>query len=149
MRFLGGFDDAGGDDVAIHDAAEDVDENSFYVRIAQDDFEGGGNLFFARAAANVEKVRGAAAVMLDYIHGRHGQASAVDEAGDVTVELDVIETKFAGLDFERRFFGQVAHLLDVFVAIKRVVIEADLGIDRAENFFAVFLHEGEWIDLDH
>ena len=28
---FGGFDDAGGDDVALHDAAEDVDEDPFDV----------------------------------------------------------------------------------------------------------------------
>jgi hypothetical protein len=147
--FLGGFDDAGGDDVAIHDAAEDVDEDSFYVRIAQDDFERGGDLFFARAAADVEEVCGTATVMLDDVHGGHGKAGAVDEAGDVAVELDVIEIEFAGFDLKGRFFGEVAHFLNVFVTVKGVVIETDLGVDRAENFLAVFVHERERVDLDH
>ena len=54
MRFLGRFHNAGGDDVAIHDPAEDVHENSFYVRIAENDFERRGDLLFARAAAYIQ-----------------------------------------------------------------------------------------------
>ena len=60
-EFQSGFphrgDDAGGDDVAIHDAAENVHQNAFHVRIAQNDFESRRDLFLARAAADVEKVR--------------------------------------------------------------------------------------------
>ena len=77
------------------------------------------------------KFAGLAAVMLDDVHRGHGEAGAVDEAGDVAVELDVIQVELAGLDFQRRFLGQVAHRLDVLVAVERVVIEADLGVDGA------------------
>src|SRR5688572_12295080 len=113
MRLLGGFDNAGGDDVAIHDSAEDVDEDSFYVGVTEDDFECRGDLLFAGAAADVEEIRGTAAVMLDDIHGGHRETSAVHKARDVPIQLDVIQAKFAGLDFKRRFFGQVAHVLDI------------------------------------
>ena len=62
---------------------------------------------------------------------------AVDEAGDAAVELDVIEVEFAGLDFQRRFLGEIAHLLNVLVAIERVVIQADFGIHGDKRLFAV------------
>ena len=71
------------------------------------------DLFLARAAAHVEEVCRAAAEMLDDVHRGHRQAGAVDEAGDVAVELDVIEAELAGLDFQRRFLVQIAHRLDV------------------------------------
>ena len=94
-RFLHRRDDAGGDDVAIHDAAENVHEDALHVRVAQNDLERRRDLFLARAAADVEEVRRAAAEMLDDVHRRHRQARAVDEAGDAAVELDVIEIEFA------------------------------------------------------
>ncbi len=87
--------------------------------------------------------------MLDDVHGGHREARAVDEAGDVSIELDVVESVFARFDFERRFLGQVAHLLKVRVAIERVVIEADLGVHGHQPPLAVaVLHQAKRVDLD-
>src|ERR1051326_2486378 len=48
--------DALGDDVAAHDAAEDVDQNAFDIRIGRDDLESRRHLLLGGATANVEKV---------------------------------------------------------------------------------------------
>src|SRR5205085_11705426 len=56
MCFLDRCDDASRDHVAIHDAAKNIHENTFDVRIAQNDFEGGGDLLFAGSAADIEQV---------------------------------------------------------------------------------------------
>src|SRR5512133_3271299 len=48
---LRGGHDAVRDDVALHDAAEDVDEDRPDLRIGQDDLEGGGDLLLVRASA--------------------------------------------------------------------------------------------------
>ena len=59
-QFQAGFlhrrDDAGGDDVAVHDAAEDVDQDALHVRVLQDDLERRRDLLLAGAAADVEEV---------------------------------------------------------------------------------------------
>src|SRR5437899_11813870 len=117
MSFFYGGNDTSGDGVALHNAAENIHENTLHIFVAENDAECGGDLFFGRAAADIEKIRGAAAIMLNDIHGSHGQAGAVDETGDVAIELDVIEVELAGLDLQRRFFTKVAHLLNIFVAI--------------------------------
>src|ERR1019366_1391800 len=91
--FLHRRDDAGGDDVAIHDAAENVHEDALHMRIAQNNLERRRDLFLACAAAHVEEIRRIAAEMLDDVHRGHRQARAVDEARDAAVELDVIERK--------------------------------------------------------
>src|SRR5436190_1809772 len=54
LHFAGGFDDPLRDDVAAHDAAEDIDEDTLHRRIAQDDLERRGDLFLVRAATDVE-----------------------------------------------------------------------------------------------
>ena len=46
------------DDVATHDAAEDVDENAFHVRIGQDDLERRRHFLFRGAAADVQEIGG-------------------------------------------------------------------------------------------
>ena len=55
-HFLHRRDHALGDDVAAHDAANDVDENAFHVRIGGDDLERRGDLVLGGAAADVEEV---------------------------------------------------------------------------------------------
>src|ERR1041385_2935701 len=84
--FFNGGDDAGGDHIAVHDAAEDVDQNTLHMRVLEDDFEGGCDLLLASAAANVEEVGGAAAEVLDDVHGGHRQSGAIDQAGDRSEE---------------------------------------------------------------
>ncbi len=100
-------DDAFGDDVALHDAAEDVDEDALHIGVAHDDLEGLRHLLLGGAAADIEEVGGLAAEQLDDVHGRHGQARAIDHAADFAIELDVGEVVFAGFDFRRIFLVQV------------------------------------------
>src|ERR1700731_3058544 len=81
--FLHRGDHALGDDVAFHDAAEDVDQDALHVGIGGDDLEGGGDLGLVGAAADVEEVGRRHAVELDDVHRGHGQAGAIDHAADV------------------------------------------------------------------
>src|SRR5262249_11757747 len=91
-------DHAFGDDVAFHDAGENVEQDALHFGIGGDDLEGGRNLLLAGAAADVEEIRRRLAVKLDDVHGRHGEACAVDHAADGSVERDVIEIVFRRLD---------------------------------------------------
>ena len=81
------------------------------------------------AAADVEEVGRARAVELDDVHRRHGEAGAVDHAADVAVERDVGEVVFRRLDLLGVLFGLVAQRDDVGVAVERVVVEGDLGVE--------------------
>ena len=144
VGFLRGGDDAGGDDVAVHDAAENVDEDAFDLRIAEDDFEGCGDLLLRRTAADIEEVGGFAAVELDDVHRGHGEAGTVDETGDVAVETDVVEAEFTRGDFARIFFGRVTHRGDVLLPVERVVVEVELRIKGDDLTVG---GDGERIDL--
>src|SRR5690606_35075209 len=84
---LRGGDDPVGDVVAAGDAAEDIEQDDLDVRVGCDDLERRHDLVRVRGAADVEEVRGLSAVVLDQIHGRHGEARTVHAAPDVPVEL--------------------------------------------------------------
>jgi hypothetical protein len=84
------------------------------------------------AAAHVEEVGGLAAVVLDGVHGGHGEAGAVDEAADVAVELDVGEAVLLRRGLGGVFVGGVVECLDVGVAEEAVVVELELGVDGEE-----------------
>src|SRR5882672_3479762 len=132
------------DHVALHDAAEDVDEDRLQVRNAQHDLEGLGDLLGGRAAADVEEVRGRPAVELGDVHGGHREPRAVHQAADVAVELDVVEVVLRRLDFGGVFLVEVAQLLPLGMAEARVVVEVDLGVER--HYFAL-AGEDEGVDL--
>uniref|UniRef100_A0A0N5A4I4 NAD-specific glutamate dehydrogenase n=1 Tax=Parastrongyloides trichosuri TaxID=131310 RepID=A0A0N5A4I4_PARTI len=145
-HFLHRSDDALGDDVALHDAAEDVDEDALDLRVSGDDLEGRRDLVLAGAAADVAEVGGLFAVQLDDVHRRHSQAGAVDHAADVAVQRHVGEIPLRGLDLLGVFFGLIAQGADVFVAVQGVAVEADLGVQNAQ--MAVF-HDDQRVDLEH
>ena len=122
-------DHALGDHVALHDAAEDVDQDALHLRIGGDDLERRRDLFLGGAAADVEEVRGLHAIELDDVHRRHGEAGAVDHAADRAVERDVVEIVLRRLDLLGVLLGDVAQRDHVGMPEQRVVVEADLGVE--------------------
>ena len=111
-----GIDDALGDDVALHNPAKNIDQNRFHAAVGDKDFECFRDLLLAGATAHIEEVGGFAAVVFDDIHRSHGQSGAVHEAGDVSIEADVVEVRLGSLDFAGVLLGDVAVGEDVRVA---------------------------------
>src|SRR5438067_3015574 len=137
-------DDPGGDGVALHDAAEDVDQYRLQARIAQHDLERFSNFFGRRATADVEEVRGRSPIEFDRVHGRHGEPGAVDQAADVAVERDVREIELRRLDFGGIFLVVVAHFDDIGMADRIVVVDCEL---RVELDHATVAGDDQRIDL--
>ncbi len=130
-ELLGRRDDAVGDDVALHDAAEDVDEDRLHLGALEDHLEGLGDLLLVGAAADVEEVRGGDAValaeVLDDVHRGHREPRAVDQAADVAVERHVVEPRGLRLELDRVFLVLVFELAPLGVAELGVVVEVDLA----------------------
>lgn len=87
---LDGLDQAGSNVVATDDTTEDVDEDGSDLGVAGNELKGlldGGG---GSTTTNVEEVGGLATVELDDIHGSHGKTGTVDEAANVTIELDEV-----------------------------------------------------------
>ncbi len=122
----------GGQRVAAQNAAEDVDQHGLHARIGEQNAEGVLHLVGAGAAAHVQEIGGAAAGVLDDVHGRHGQAGAVHHAAHRAIQLDVVQAEARGLHFERVLFVQVAQLDQILVPVQRVVIQGDLGVERVD-----------------
>ena len=119
------------------------------MRVKPNDLECSSHLLFAGPAADVQEVGRLPAEMLDDVHRRHRKARAVYQAGDVAVELDVIQVVFAGFGFQRRFFGQIAHGLDVRMPKKRIIIQRELCVHGQQRFFSlVGHHDAQRIDFD-
>src|SRR5262249_32680104 len=107
----------------------DIDKDGADVLVAEQDFKGMANLLGVGAAAYVQKVGGRSAGILDDVHGRHGQPGAVDQAGDVAVELDVVQVELGGFDLEWVFLVYVGLLLQILVLEERVIVEVDVVIE--------------------
>ena len=90
-------------------AAENVDEDRLHVLVARDDQQRIDHLVHVVGRGDVEEVRRLATRELDAVHRRHRQPGAVDEAADVTVELDeVVDALLVRLDLARILFVLVA-----------------------------------------
>ena len=144
FQFARGGNHAVGQCVAAQNAAEDVDEHGFDARVGKQDAERILDLFGVCSAADIKEVRRLSAGVFDDVHGGHREARAVHHAGDVAVELDVVQAEARGFHFQRIFFVQIAQFQQIFVPVQRVVVEGDLGVERED--FAVF-RQNERVDF--
>ena len=87
------------------------------------------DLLCVRTAADIKKVRGQAASVLDDIHRGHRQSGAVHHAAHAALELDVVQAVLGGLNLERIFLRNIAQFANVGMAEERVVVEGQLGIE--------------------
>lgn len=145
VQVLNGLDQTSGDVVATDDTTEDVDEDGSDLGVAGDELEGlldGGG---GSTTTNVEEVSGLATVQLDDVHGGHGKTGTVDEAANITIELDEVEVREGSADLIGILLGGVAHGEDLLLAEVGVVVEAELSV-HAENLVVVGLRER--VDLD-
>ena len=139
------MDDALRDHVAADDAAEDVHQDRAHVLVRENQIESFGDTLARCAAADVEEVGGRAAVQLDQVHRRHGEAGAVDHAGDVAVERDVVELVLGRSALHFVFLAVVAPLRQLFLTEQRVVLDVDLRVERDEVAVA---RDDQRVDLD-
>ncbi len=79
---------------------------------------------------DIQEVCRAAAVKFDDVHRGHGQAGAIHEAGDVSIEADVIQPVLGSFDFPRIFLRDIAQGGELRVTIERVVVKVELRIER-------------------
>src|SRR5208282_689997 len=145
--FGSGGDEGFGNQVAAGDAAEDVHQNPLDLRIGEDDSEGFESRLAGDAAAHVQKIGRGGAVQFDDVHGRHGQAGAVDQAADVAVQGDVVQIRLAGPQVQRLFLRFDGQRLDFLVPEQGVVVEIDFGVDGQKLVVAgddqgIDLHQG-------
>ena len=134
----GRFHDALGDNVALHDAAEDIHEDGVDLWVLAQNFERSPHLGCRGAATNVEEVGRFATFQLNYVHRGHRQASPIDHAADVAVKRDIVEAHggrfglvsvcvragIARLMLRHdRFLAEVSILVDINLRINAVYIE--------------------------
>src|SRR5215213_276817 len=103
-----GFRDALRHDVSPCDAAENIDENGAHARVGGHEAERFGDLIGARTAADVEKVGRLPTVKHHGVHGGHRQAGAINDAPDVTTELDKRDPGLARVELSWVFGVEVA-----------------------------------------
>ena len=134
-----------GDGIASHDTTKDVDEDGGDLGVAGDEVKGLLDGLGAGSTTDVEEVGGRSAVELDDIHGGHGEAGAVDQASNITVELDEVETRLGGLDLVGILLAGVTPVENLLLSEVCVVVKVELGV-HAEDLVVRGL--GKRVDLD-
>src|SRR5262249_418864 len=60
-----------------------------------------------------------------------------NEAGNRAIQFDVVQVELAGPDFQRRFFVEIAHRLEIRMAKESIVVERKLGIYSLQRLLAL------------
>ena len=141
-----GIDDALSDDVALHDAAENIHQNGFHSLVRDKDLECLGDLLLGGSTSYVEEVGGFAAVVFNDIHRRHRESGSIHQAGDISIQPDVAEIVLRGFDLAGVFLFNVAVGLDIRVAEEGVVVEIEFRIQGAH---VATLGDDERVHFDH
>lgn len=144
-HLLNNVDQTLGDGVTADDTTEDVDEDGRDLGVAGDELESALDGSGSSTTTDVKEVGGGTAVQLDDIHGGHGKTSTVDQAANVTVQLDEVQAELSSLDLIGILLGDVAPREDLLLAELSVVIEAELGV-HGEDLVVGGLGQG--VDLD-
>ena len=139
------FQDALRHQVATRDAAEDVDQDGLDRGVRQDDLERRGHGLDARAAPDIQEVRGLGAGLRHDVQRRHHQPRAVADDPDLAVELHVLQAGVPGAGLDRVDGERRAELLEIGVAPQRVVVDRDLRVQRHDR---AVLEQDERVDLD-
>jgi hypothetical protein len=128
VHLLDNLDETLRNGVASHDTTEDIDKDGSDLGVACDKIECLSNSLGCGTATDVQEVGWRTAVQLDDVHGGHGKTSTVDEAANIAVQLDEVETNLGGLDLIGIFLGDVSPLENLLLAEIGVVVEVQLGI---------------------
>jgi hypothetical protein len=96
--------------------------------------------------SNIKEVSGLSSVKLDNVHGRHSESSSVNEATNVSSDVDVVKIPLGGGSFSRVIGRGVFLSEDVLLSVEGVAINSDLGVSSEE--FVIGSHD-EGVDLDH
>ena len=142
---LDGVDDTLSDHVAPDDTTEDVDEDALDLWVAADDEEALSNGGLAGTTTKVEEVSWFTTGKLDNIAGGHSETGTVNEASDITIELDVVKAVLLSPKFHWVDLGKVSVGEDLFLPVVGGVVEVELAVDSDDPAVDGL---GEWVDFD-
>lgn len=134
-----------GNGVAADDTTEDVDKDGRDLRVTGDQLESALDGGRGSTTTDVKEVSGVTAVQLDDIHGGHGETSTINQAANVTVQLDEVQAVLSGLDLIGILLGGIAPREDLLLTELGVLVEAELGIHGKNLVIGGF---GQRVDLD-
>eukprot|EP01022_Parablepharisma_sp_SALTPOND_P012225 TRINITY_DN1566_c0_g2_i1.p1 TRINITY_DN1566_c0_g2~~TRINITY_DN1566_c0_g2_i1.p1 ORF type:complete len:1815 (-),score=421.25 TRINITY_DN1566_c0_g2_i1:71508-76952(-) len=116
--------------LAGDDAAEQIEEDHFHAIVGKEHVKGFGHTLLVRGAAQVHKVTGAQARIVEQVHGGHGEAGAVGHESHPTVQTQIGKPGGARRVFLRR---QVRGLVKSFqggVYVGHGVVDFHLAVQR-------------------
>ena len=91
IHLLYHIDQALGDGITPDNATKDIDKDCRNLGITRDKSESRLDGFRCSATTNIQEIGRRTTGELYDIHGRHGQASAIDEAPNITVEFNEVQ----------------------------------------------------------
>ena len=122
----------------MSDAAVDVDEHGFHLRVGQHDGQAVTHHRGGRATSDVEEVRrrDIRALLLagvpDGVERAHDQSGAVADHADLTVEVHVVQPVFGCRRLERIGLHRIVEAGPPVVPERRIAVQRYLGVEGAQ-----------------
>src|SRR5689334_14815253 len=89
--------------VATYNTTKNINQDSFYVRVGQDDVKTSLNSLRVSGTTNVKKVSRLATGKFNNIHSSHSQTCTVNHTAHVTIKLHIVKVAFTCFNFGRVF----------------------------------------------
>ena len=83
--------------------------------------------------------------MLDDVHGSHSESCSVNQAADVTTDIDVVKVERVSDTFLVVILAGVLFALDLGLSEHSVIVNGDLGVSSDDG---TILGDNEGVDLD-
>jgi len=115
-----------GENVALEDSSKNIDEDSFNLLVVVQELDGLGHLLSVGATTNIKKVGWLSSVQFDNIHGGHGKTGSIDEAADVSSDMNVVEVVFLSMHLSWVLLGLVLSISVMLLSIACIVVDGDL-----------------------
>lgn len=141
-----GFNDSFSELISEEDTSKNVNKDSFDLGVVMNKHHGLLEGLSLCGTTDIQEIGRLSSVEFDDIHSRHGESSTIDEASNVSADMDVVQIVLGSNGFSWIVSAGVFLFEDVLLTELGVAVNSDLRI--SSNKFVIVGHN-KGVDFYH
>merc|ERR1719186_79885 len=113
---LAGIDYSVSNSSTVHNTPEYINKDCFHPFILCDDAERLLNLVLLDTPSNIQEVGWLSSIQFDDVHGSHSQACSINQAANVSVQLDIVQVVLGSVHLPWLRLSSVLHIKNSFLS---------------------------------